>query len=46
MNFLSLRMDKSAMYEIRMYANAMFKLWQDVMPVTAAAFKDNGRIAP
>jgi len=46
MNFLSLRMDESAMYEIRMYANAMFELWRGVMPSTAKAFTETGRIAP
>jgi thymidylate synthase (FAD) len=46
MNFLSLRMHESAMYEIRMYANAMYDLWEKVMPSTAAAFKNCGMIAP
>lgn len=46
MNFLSLRMHESAMYEIRMYANAMYDLWEKTMPSTAAAFKNCGMIAP
>lgn len=46
MNFLSLRMDETAMYEIRMYANAMYDLWEGVMPGTAKAFKENGMITP
>lgn len=35
MHFLELRMHKDAQYEIREYANAMFKIWADVMPVTS-----------
>ena len=46
MNFLSLRMDETAMYEIRMYAEAMYQLWENVMPFTAEAFYDCGRISP
>lgn len=46
MNFLELRMSSHAMYEIRKYAEAIYKLWSQAMPVTAAAFKANGFIAP
>ena len=46
MNFLSLRMDGSAMYEIYKYAEAMFNLWEMVMPETAQAFMEYGRSAP
>ena len=46
MNFLELRMASHAMYEIRMYAEAMFELWQSVMPFTADAFEYNGLLAP
>lgn len=46
MNFLSLRMDEHAMYEIRMYANAMYELWKKVMPITAEAFMEHEMVAP
>lgn len=46
MNFLSLRNEKHAVYEIQQYAQAIEKLWQGVMPDTARAFIDNGRVAP
>lgn len=46
MNFLSLRMDQSAMYEIREYAKAMHTLWSSAMPETAEAFIESGMIAP
>jgi thymidylate synthase (FAD) len=46
MNFLELRMSPHAMYEIRKYAEAMYKLWKEAMPYTAAAFKEHGFVAP
>jgi len=46
MNFLHLRMSPHAMYEIRCYAEAMHKLWEQAMPATAKAFKANGFVAP
>ena len=38
MHFLFLRMHKDAQYEIRQYAEAIYQLWVDVMPVTADAW--------
>jgi thymidylate synthase (FAD) len=46
MNFLELRMSSHAMYEIRKYAEAIYKLWKDAMPHTAEAFETHGFIAP
>jgi thymidylate synthase (FAD) len=46
MNFLSLRTDKHAQFEIREYANAVEQLFKDVMPVTYQAWIDNGKVAP
>lgn len=46
MNFLSLRNDSNAIYEIQQYAKAIEKLWSGVMPDTAKAFVDSGRVAP
>lgn len=46
MNFLELRMSSHAMYEIRKYAEAIYELWKDVMPYTAAAFEKYGFVAP
>ena len=46
MNFLSLRNAPQALYEIRVYAEAIEKIWSEKMPVTTQAFIDNGRIAP
>jgi thymidylate synthase (FAD) len=46
MNFLSLRNEDNAIYEIQEYADAIEQLWGDVMPDTAAAFVGNNRIAP
>jgi len=40
MNFLKLRLDSHAQYEIRVYAEAIFTLIEDIMPVTMEAFKD------
>jgi len=41
MNFLRLHMDENAQYEIRVYAEAMFEMFQDVMPWTAELFKES-----
>ncbi len=39
MNFLSLRLDEHAQYEIRVYAEAIAEMFQQLMPWTFAAFK-------
>lgn len=47
MHFLSLRMDKHAQYEIRVYAEAIFNEFiKQLMPVTAAMFEErlNGKL--
>ena len=46
MNFLELRLASNAMYEIRMYAEAIYKLWSEVMPDTAEVFALYGHEAP
>lgn len=46
MNFLSLRNAPTAQYEIRRYAEALEALFAELMPVTCAAFLENGRTAP
>lgn len=46
MNFLSLRNAPSAQYEIRAYAEVMEEIFKQVMPVTAEAFVQNGRVSP
>lgn len=46
MNFLSLRNEANAMFEIREYAKAVEELWRSKMPLTHAAFIDNKRVAP
>jgi thymidylate synthase (FAD) len=46
MNFLSLRNHEQAQYEIREYAIVLEELWSEEMPVTAHAFRENGRVAP
>jgi thymidylate synthase (FAD) len=46
MNFISLRNDERAMYEIRMYAAAIEKVFEFHLPLTHAAFVANGRVAP
>jgi thymidylate synthase (FAD) len=46
MNFLSLRNDSHAMFEIQQYAAAMEETWKTVMPDTAQAFIEFGRRAP
>jgi thymidylate synthase (FAD) len=45
MNWLTKRLDKAAQWEHRQYALAAFRLWQVVMPVTAAAFVE-GTLRP
>lgn len=46
MNFLSLRNEPNAIYEIQKYAEALEGLWKSVMPDTAQAFIDTGRVSP
>lgn len=46
MNFLSLRNDSHAMFEIAEYARALEFLWGRIMPDTQKAFIENGRVAP
>lgn len=46
MNFLELRTAPNAMLEIRSMAQWVEAIFQDKMPVTAAAFIENGRRAP
>jgi thymidylate synthase (FAD) len=46
MHFCSLRNSEFAQYEIREYAKAAESFLEREMPVTYAAFVDNGRVAP
>lgn len=46
MNFLALRNHEKALQEIREYAEAMESVFAELMPVTHAAFVENGRVAP
>lgn len=46
MNFLALRNQSAAQYEIRVYAEAIEAMFAEVMPLTYAAFVDSGRVAP
>lgn len=46
MNFLSLRNDPHAMQDIRDYAMHMELIWKSIMPDTAEAFVEFGRVAP
>ena len=46
MNFLSLRAHETAQREIRLYADACERFFAEKMPVTHAAFRENGRVAP
>ena len=41
MHFLKLRLHEHAQYEIRVYAEAMLKLIEPIVPVTVAAFKEH-----
>lgn len=40
LRFLKLRLDKTAQYEIRVYAEAIMQLIQPIVPVTLQAFED------
>jgi thymidylate synthase (FAD) len=46
MNFVSLRAAETAQREIRRYAEACEHFFAERMPVTHAAFVENGRVAP
>lgn len=46
MHFLGLRNDENAQMEIREYARAVELMFSEIMPITHAAFIDNGRKAP
>jgi thymidylate synthase (FAD) len=46
MNFVSLRAAETAQREIRRYAEACERFLAEQMPVTHAAFVENGRVAP
>ena len=46
MNFMALRNDDRAMYEIRLYAEAVEQIFEKHLPLTYKAFVDNGRVAP
>jgi thymidylate synthase (FAD) len=53
MNFISLRTKREGTHfpsfpqrEIEMVAEKMEAFWEDLMPLTAAAFNGNGRVAP
>jgi thymidylate synthase (FAD) len=46
MHFCGLRNHESAQYEIRQYAAAAESFLERLMPVTHAAFLENGRVAP
>ena len=46
MNYLQLRNSKDAQYEIRVYAEALEKIFANHMPVTYNAFLKNERTAP
>jgi thymidylate synthase (FAD) len=53
MNFLSLRTKREGTHfpsfpqrEIEMVAEKMETFWESLMPLTASAFNDNGRVAP
>lgn len=46
MNFLSLRNEANAQYEIRVYAQAIEQLWAEHMPITHECFLESGRRAP
>jgi thymidylate synthase (FAD) len=46
MNFVSLRNSEFAQLEIRRYAEAVESFFSGLMPVTYAAFLENGRVAP
>ena len=41
MNWLTKRLDKAAQWEHRQYALAAFRLWKEIMPITAAGFVES-----
>lgn len=46
MNFINLRADSNAQWEIQQYANALEQIFEKQMPVTHSHFVHNGRVAP
>jgi len=46
MNFINLRGDETAQWEIRQYSHALEHFFQTAMPTTYGHFVENGRIAP
>lgn len=46
MNFLSLRNEEHAQWEIRVFAQVLEYYFEEFMPHTCAAFNKNGRVAP
>lgn len=46
MNFINLRGDETAQWEIRQYADVLEQFFQAAMPITYDHFINNGRIAP
>lgn len=46
MHFLNLRNSSNAQHEIRVYAEAAEKFFKEIMPITAQAFVDCGRLVP
>ena len=40
MHFLRLRLHEHAQWEIRIYAEAMLKIIEPIVPISVAAFKD------
>ena len=46
MNFLTLRTHETAQLDIRKYADAVYKLAAEQMPVTFATWESNGRVTP
>ena len=46
MNFLSLRLSKSAQSDIRQYAKSVESIFADKMPVTYKAWVENGMNCP
>ena len=46
MNFISLRAAPDALYEIRVYAQAMAKITAGIVPATWRKFEEHGRVCP
>jgi len=46
MNFLNLRCGEDAQWEIRQYAEAIKEMFEEKMPMTFWAWKENGYLAP